>query len=160
MFQYRVTKYDPRFRDATGAFTRDDWISMGDVGSVFDGRVLTPAEYLRVENAYVSAAIAFLTDAGVESLVIADLENHGRFNTSALTLDNGSDCDLLTCADIARLNLRSEICCRLESESAFLHFGYDYYMYVGVLFECPAAIRHATDSGLFVELFDSPYRES
>ena len=75
MFQYRVTKYNPRFRDATGAFTRDDWISMGDVGSVFDGRVLTPAEYLRVENAYVSAAIAFLTDAGVESLVIADLEN-------------------------------------------------------------------------------------
>ena len=159
MFQYRVTKYDPRFRDALGDFTRDDWIGVGDIGSAFNGRVLTPCEYLRFENAYVSSAIAFLADAGVDSLLIAGLENHGGFNSSALTLANGHACNLLACSDIVRLNLRSEVWCRLESESAFLHFGYDYYMYVGIASKCPSAIQHATDSGLFVEPFDSPYRE-
>ncbi|MEO1614573.1 MAG: hypothetical protein AAFV88_01905 [Planctomycetota bacterium] len=121
--------------------------------------MLTPAEYLRFENAYVSSAIMFLTDAGVGSLLISGLENHAAFNNSALTLENGRSCNLLACADIVRLNLRSEIWCRLESESAFIHFGYDYYMYVGIASKCAFAIQHATDSGLFVEPFDSPHHE-
>ena len=157
MLQYRVTKYDPQLRDASGAFTRDDWISVGDIGSQFNGVLLTPLDYCRVENAYISSAIAFLTDAGVESLSIDSLENHGGHQTTALTLSNGRSCDLLACADIVRLNLRSEIWCRLVADSAFLHFGYDYYMYVGVPTECLNAIEYATQAGLFVESFDSPY---
>lgn len=160
MFEYRITKYDPRFRNASGVFTRDDWICVGDIGNEFNGHELSPAEYMRIENAYVSSAITFLTDAGVDSLLITGLENHGGFNSSALTLANGHSCNLLTCADIVRLNLRSEIWCRLESESAFLHFGHDYYMYVGIASNCTSAIQRATDSGLFVERFNSPYRES
>jgi len=144
----------------SGAYTRDDWISVGDIGSKFNGVVLTPTEFARIEDAYVSSALRFLAEAGVNSLAVAALENHGGFQTTALTLADGHSCDLLACADLARLNLRSEIWCRLESKSAFLHSGYDYYMYVGVSSECPAAIQHATNAGLFIESFDSPYRES
>ena len=76
MFTFRVTKYDPAHRDRCGAYTRDDWISAGDIGRTFAGVVLTEAEYRRVENAYATAAVAFLREAGVPSLAVAGLENH------------------------------------------------------------------------------------
>lgn len=39
----------------------------------------------------------------------------------------------------------------------FVHFGYDYYMYVGVETPCPQAQRLAAQLGLFVEEMRSPY---
>ncbi len=158
MLCFRVTKFDPRFRDASGAYTRDDWISIGDIGSEFDGVILTPQSYLAVENAYISTALAFFDESGIESLQIGSLENHGEYSNSELTLANGHVCSILEIADIARLNLRCVIWCRLSSDTAFLHFGYDYYMYIGVPAPCPHATEFAHRSGLFVESFDSPYR--
>ena len=76
VFEFRVTKYDPVHRDRSGAYTRDEWISVGDIGQAFNGVVLTEVEYQRIEDAYVAAAVAFLREAGVPSLVVAGLENH------------------------------------------------------------------------------------
>lgn len=58
--------------------------------------------------------------------------------------------------DVVRLALREVVWCRLESPSGFfVHFGYDYYMYVGT----PEAIEPPTVSPrVFVEEFPSPYR--
>src|SRR4051812_49375725 len=60
MYQYRVTKYDPAKRDRWGAYPEDEWISQCQIGQAFGGVVLTAAEYQRVENAYVTAALAFI----------------------------------------------------------------------------------------------------
>ena len=51
VFEFRVTMYDPAHRDASGAYTRDDWTAVSDVGSAFAGVVLTEVEYQRVEDA-------------------------------------------------------------------------------------------------------------
>jgi hypothetical protein len=40
-YQFRVTKYNPELRDRAGAFTAHDWTSITEVGSAFNGRVLT-----------------------------------------------------------------------------------------------------------------------
>jgi hypothetical protein len=160
MHQYRVTKYDPKYRNSSGAFTRDDWIAVSDIGRTFSGGVLTASAYLAVENAYVESALAFLTEVRVESLAIRSLENHGGYANSDLPLADGRNCTLLEIADIVRLNLRSSIWCRLAAADAFLHFGHDYYMYVGVPAPCPASIDVAECSGLFVEPFKSPYLEA
>jgi hypothetical protein len=53
--------------------------------------------------------------------------------------------------------LREEFWCRLEGPEAFLHFGWDYYLYVGVATFCPTAILLTHQLGLFVEAFTSPY---
>lgn len=159
MYQYRVTKYDPQYRDSSGAFRRDDWTAVSDVDLTFNGVKLTPQRYVAVENAYVESALAFLTESRVETLTIDSLENHRGYSDSDLMLADGRVCSLLEIADVARLNLRSSIWCRLVGSDAFLHFGYDYYMYVGVPIECPASIDFATRSGLFVEPFESPYLE-
>jgi hypothetical protein len=70
MFEYRITKYDPRFRDERGAYTRPDWIRLQDVGEIFSGAVLTREAYDAVENAYVASAISFLREVGLNSLAL------------------------------------------------------------------------------------------
>jgi hypothetical protein len=153
--EYRVTKYNPRFRTSTGAYTRDEWISFDDIGRSFGGVELTSSEYQRVEDAYVAAAVGFLRDAGVSHIDVRWLENRDH-----LELPFGEG-DLLTVAevsDVLRRLLRAEFWCQLEAADAFVHVGYDYYMYVGVPRPCPAARQQAEDLGLYVEDFASPYR--
>ncbi|AWM35889.1 hypothetical protein GobsT_63800 [Gemmata obscuriglobus] len=156
MFEFRVTKYDPAHRDSRGAYTRDEWIAVSDIGQAFGGVVLTEAEYRRVEDAYVAAAIAFLREAGVEALSVAGLENHARV---PLPFADGSSLGLAEAGGVVRRLLRAEFWCRLEGAGAFVHVGYDYYMYVGVPVACPGAVADARQLGLFPEPFRSPYHE-
>ena len=154
MNEYRITKYNPAFRDPGGAYTRDEWTSVKDVGRSFADGVLTREEYERVENAYVGAALAFLGEAGLTSLRIEGLENaRGGWllfrNDSILSLDE--------VRDVIRRVLREEFWCRLEGVDGFVHFGWDHYMYIGVPHPCPKARERTVELGLYVEEFDSPY---
>ncbi|OWK38485.1 hypothetical protein [Fimbriiglobus ruber] len=155
MREYRVTKYDPAFRDARGSYTRDEWFSECQVGRVFDGVVLTREEYQRVEGAYVVAVIGFLLEAGVSAMTVVGLENYGNVQ---LAFGEGNALPLGQIGEVIGQVLRAKFWCRLEGPEAFVHFGYDYYMYVGVPWACPAAKRLARRVGLFVEPFRSPHR--
>jgi hypothetical protein len=56
-----------------------------------------------------------------------------------------------------RLTLRSLQGFQLEyHDRFFVHFGYDYYMYVGSCAPCTDSVRYASGLGLFVESFTSP----
>jgi hypothetical protein len=155
VFEFRVTKYDPALRDHRGAYMRHEWTSYSDVGRAFGGSVLTQAEYVRVEDAYATAVVAFLREAGVMSLAVAELENHAGI---VAPFPNG----LLGLADVCKVVrrvLREEFWCRLEGAGGFVHLGYDYYMYIGVPVPCPEAEELARRLGLFVEPFRSPYSD-
>jgi hypothetical protein len=154
VFEFRVTKYDPAYRDARDAYTRDEWTAVSDIGRDFAGVVLTEPEYQRVEDAYVAASLAFLREAGVLSLIVAGLENSARL---PLPFSEGSVLSLSDAASVIRQVLREEFWCRLEEAGAFVHIGYDYHMYVGVTRPCPNAEGLARQLGLFVEPFRSPY---
>jgi hypothetical protein len=78
MYQYRITKYDPSLRDPGGAYPSDEWTSRSDIGKSFDGVRLTEESYLRVEQAYLEAAVAFLSEARITELTVIGLENHGQ----------------------------------------------------------------------------------
>ena len=156
VFEYRVTKYDPAHRDAGGLYTLDDWTSVSDIGKTFDGVVLTEPEYQRREDAYVAAAEAFMSEVGVSSLTVCELENHASV---PLAFGDGAVIALARAGTVVRRVLREEFWCRLESEGGFIHLGYDFYMYVGVAQRCLAAETLAGQLGLYVEAFNSPYRE-
>ncbi|HEY1381745.1 MAG TPA: hypothetical protein VGF55_33410 [Gemmataceae bacterium] len=156
MFEFRVTKYDPAHRDGAGAYTRDEWTAVSDIGRAFGGAVLTEAEYRRVEDAYAASAVAFLTEAGVPALTVAGLENAAA---ARLSFADGSLLRPTEVGEVVRRVLREEFWCRLEGAGAFVHVGWDYYMYVGVPHPCPGAAALARQLGLFVEPFRSPYRE-
>jgi hypothetical protein len=156
MNEYRITKYDPSFRNHAGAYTRDEWISVSDIGQSFAGVTLTREEYERVEGAYVEAAIAFLREAGVSALSVEGLENQ---RGHVLNFREGSLLSLEQVGDVLRRILREEFWCRLNGVGGFVHVGWDFYMYVGVRCPCPAAQVRATELGLYVEEFSSPYNE-
>jgi hypothetical protein len=153
VIQYRVTKYNPAFRDERGTYTKDEWISVKQVGECFGGTVLTREEYERVEKAYANAALAFLQEAGVATLTVVNLENHQKW---PLQLKNGSKLNLADAVEVIRRLLREEFWCRLQANDAFIHIDWDYYMYVGVPHACPAAKAEAASLGLFVEEYQSP----
>jgi len=152
MFEYRVTKYDPAVRQAKGTYA--EWTSVSHIGTVFNGKVLSQAAYEGVETAYIAVALAFLREVGVSSVQIRGLENHNHVSFSH---EEGDFLALTDALELMTRILREEIWCRLESSEAFVHFGYDYYMYVGVSSACPKSERLAADAGLFVELMPSPY---
>jgi hypothetical protein len=157
MIEYRVTKYDPTLRDARGAYIADEWISVRDIGRVFGGVVLTDSEYRRVEQAYISSALAFLREGVINSLTVAGLENPKRL---ALEFGDDSVISLEHVGDVIRRILREEFWCRLEGRGGFVHFGWDYYMYIGVPHRCLSAEQLAAELGLHPEEFASPYKET
>jgi hypothetical protein len=153
--QYRVTKYDPSLRDATGAFTGHDWTSRSDIGRVFDGGMLTEAVYRKVEDSYLVAMESFLHDAGIASLALKGAE---RRSTLGGRFSRGGNLSVAQSLDFARLVLREEAWGKLVAPGkAYVHFGYDFYMYIGVPVQCERSIAIARDSGLFVERMRSPY---
>jgi hypothetical protein len=156
MIEYRVTKYNPALRDASGAYTADEWILFEQIGSAFGGVVLTEAEYLRVEQSYIDSAIAFLREGGLSSLTVEGMENHKKL---ALEFGEGSVLSLEQIGDVIRRMLREELWCRLESDKGFVHIGWDYYMFIGVPHRCPKAELLAEGLGLYAERISSPYKK-
>jgi hypothetical protein len=155
--QYRITKYNPALRDAHGAFKGDDWAACSDVGRAFDGVVLTHAEYQRVEDAYAFSVDKLLRAAKVQSLQLRRLEKRGNFKPPSF-VKLGATLDVAHCAEFARLALREEVWGMLVSPGrAYVHFGYDYYMYMGLPAKCGQAVGEVLQRGLFVEQFRSPY---
>jgi hypothetical protein len=152
MLEYRVTKYDPAIRRNGGKYT--EWTSVSDIGTAFDGTVLTQTAYEEVEAAYIAVATAFLREAGVSSVSIRGLEHRKDEEPPYSEGDSIAPTD--AGAIMAKV-LREDFWCRLEGEGAFVHFGWDYYMYVGVASACPEARRLAAKVGLFVEEMRSPY---
>lgn len=154
MFQYRVTKYDPANRDARGAYVPDEWTSIRDIGRVFSGEVLTQLDYRQIEDAYAGSAVAFLREAEIQSLAVRGLENHLG---TPLQFAEGAALSVSEIGAVIRRLLREEFRCRLEGTEAFIHIGWDYYMYFGVPSSCAGAQALAEKLGLFVEPFVSPY---
>lgn len=160
MRSWRLTKYDPARRDARGAFLGDDWTSLSDVGRTFEGRVLTPETYARVEQAHVDTVLAFHAACGAPPLRVHDLERTGDIPT-APWLAEGALLDAAALPDAVRACLREEAWCRLAADdgACHVHFGYDYYVYL--LGDAPPDTTRAVAerNGLFFEPFASPYLE-
>jgi hypothetical protein len=152
MHEYRLTKYDPALRDAAGAFKGDDWTAVSDIGESFSGIVLTRQEYDRVEQAHIHATLTFLKEGGIESLRVEELETQPD---SAIELREGTVLSTSQLGDVIGSILREEFWCNLESANGFVHFGYDYYIYLGVPHRCPGAELVAANLGLFAEYFGS-----
>jgi|JI10StandDraft_1071094.scaffolds.fasta_scaffold81402_3 hypothetical protein len=154
LHQYRVTKYNPDFRDSSGAYKREDWTSHSDIGTFFSGEKLTEKCYLEVESAYLEAATSFLSEAEIYSLSVVGIENR-RADLDAPR--EGSVIQLEHVKTVLCALLRENYWCKLESDHAFIHVGYEYYMYSSVPCVCTQAKQHTIRMGLFVESFPSPH---
>lgn len=166
-YQWRITKYNPAYRNAEGHYLRDEWTSASEIGKSFHGEILTLEDYLQVENAYVDTVMKFLEVYQIENVRLIHLETYGlsdvdkssplydaAFDTISLAEDM-----LVTIAQIpivCKMTLREYIYCQLITEDFFVQFGYDYYLFIGANSIRQEAIQFARQH-LFVEQMMSPY---
>lgn len=156
-YEYRISKYDSKYRNSEGVFTNDDWTSIHDVGKTFNKKIFTFPEYKYVESKYLSVIKAICIYENVSNMQIVALEDY--FNVCEFC--NGS---LLTGIDkileVAKACLREEYWCKLNGNGFFFHFGYDYYLYVCCSLDYEIMNKLVKECGLFVEQMESPYKES
>lgn len=168
--QWRVTKYNPDFRDGNGCYTlTEEWTCPSEIGNIINGKKFTLEEYLQVEGAYVHTVTNFIEEMGIHSLRILQLSKWNiseEDKTSSLYETEFEDLvlkeDLMVnrgeITSICKMVLRNFLECQLYvKDRFFVHFGWDYYMYIGSTVQCIPAIEFAQDNGLFVETFQSPY---
>ncbi|MER5624017.1 hypothetical protein ABT061_23575 [Streptosporangium sp. NPDC002544] len=173
-YQFRVTKYDPRLRDDRGVFTGNDWTSIGEIGEVFDGQVLTRERYEQVESAYLKAVELFAQESGITRLAVRTpgiwrdissgrlLPDYGPAASELSSEDfyDGREVPLAVALELVRAMLREDgVWCLLEAEGRFgIAAGWDYYLYVSTHRPCSQAIDQVRRLGLFVdENHTSPY---
>lgn len=167
MFCWRITKYDPQYRDCNDAYIKNEWTSYSDIGKTFESTKFFFNEYIKIEDMYVSTIFSFMKCLNLDVLQVISLEKD-------LPLQKDSDCSSLMLDEISsikngdlinkklieiitRLTLREKLWCKLEVHDMYVHFGYDYYMYIGSSKACKSSIIKIEKWGLFVESYESPY---
>jgi hypothetical protein len=159
MYEYRITKYDPRKRDTEGRYLAEEWTMYSQVGHEIAGCVLTIEEYSRIEAAYVKAAMNILAECGVDALTICGLENSAMRRIDSFELREGARISGDSLHEALKGLLREEFWFRLEGErGSYVHVGWDYYLYIGVPCEPLTSIEAARAKGLFVAPLESPYK--
>jgi hypothetical protein len=108
MFEYRITKYDPRNRDAEGRYLAEDWTMYSEVGQVIEGRVVTVEEFSRIEAAYIKAAMNLLAECGVDALAIRGLENSKAHRPDSFELREGAVIPRDSLSEVLKGLLREE----------------------------------------------------
>src|SRR5260221_4317277 len=103
-------------------------MSFDDIGREFSGSVLTAAEYMQIEECYIRSAITFANEAGIKEVLASEVE----IRKTDLDISEGMRIRIDDASELIRQILRCHMWCKLELEPVFyLHFGYDYYMYIG-----------------------------
>ena len=164
---YRITKYNPQFRRKDGSYGKSEWTSVSDIGRIYQDGQLTVESYLQVETAYVKAITQFLLQANCKKLTVNNLElkeNYGALPKQIIAgskemlnlIQDGAEISGEIIEGAVRLNLREIIWCRLHGDNGvYIHFGYDYYMYIGI--ESNSFYLPLLPEGIFVETIESPY---
>ncbi|MDF2565648.1 MAG: hypothetical protein K0Q53_2043 [Massilibacillus sp.] len=172
MFNWRITKYNPIYRDEFGRYNRNEWTSFSEVGKIFEDKKLTYDDYIAVEDSYVGAISKIMEDLNISSLKVTNIERRNNkfkpsqdceFYTKEMielysSIQNNDFIGRREINQLSRLVLRENLWCKLNNdETMFVHFGYDYYMYIGSQKICDTAINKIRETSLFVEEFASPY---
>ncbi len=167
-YQWRITKYNPAYRNAEGHYLRDEWTSASEIGKSFLGEILTIDDYLQVEKAYVDTVMKFLEVYQIESVRLIHLETYGLSNVDKTSPLYDSSFETIPLAEdmlvtieqipiVCKMALREYIYCQLITEDFFVHLGYDYYLFIGANSIQQEAIQFASEQRLFVEQMISPY---
>jgi hypothetical protein len=170
-FCWRITKYNPKYRNQQGFFLHNEWTSYSDIGKLYGNKEFTYGKYLVIENLYIQAIYAFMNCCNITSLQIKGLEKQTN-----ITVDIHNTKDMITLysnikeemqltsnqiEDICKLILREQLWCKLiNNQNMYVHFGYDFYMYIGTISSCEKVIEKIQNSGLFIEKFESPYNNN
>lgn len=172
MKKYRITRYNPKYRDINDIFLLDTWTSWSDIGKIYEeygNSPLTLKEYLLTETQYVKVILAILKSKNIKKLTIQELEKYKTvFESEKLlkskniflnqnekyifsSISNNKEYDLKNIETVITLILRDCFWCTLKAlnSNLYVRFGYDLYVYI----ECDYIEKS------LVESFDKIYIE-
>lgn len=151
MIGYKITKYNPQNR-IEGKYTVHEWTSISDIGKLFDDGVLTYDQYIQVERRYIDCCIELLQKAGVSELYVGTPEyyNEGLCFPSILSTESEIRRAIMCC-------IQEKCWAKLRNKDFFIHFGYDYNMYIGTNLPVTFVQEITQKYNLFCEQKDSPY---
>jgi hypothetical protein len=167
MFEYMITKYDQSQRNESGAyFGPSAWTSYSDAGETFDGKVLTIEECLRVESAYIGAAIKLFEESSLPYLRLTRIKAHEwqkeemrtegypLYDPAFETIEFTEDAIVLPedMPTVLQMIFRGFANASLEWRHKFyVHIGWDFYMYVGTLKADSGIVDAIHSTGLYVD---------
>lgn len=73
MYKFNISKYNPAFRDSNWRYIKEDWTAISDIGKVFDGKMLTVADYMSTEDNYIKAIQAIFQFCNLTYLKVEDV---------------------------------------------------------------------------------------
>lgn len=143
MKTYRITKYNPKFRDKNDLYTKNEWASISDINNIFDDGVLTQSEYLRVEKNYIEAIRLILEELESTYLKLVGIEKHSEIiektdnlmytKDDELIYQMSKEGALLSINDglrFSKLIFRENIWGYLVNREIIIRIGFDYYLNV------------------------------
>lgn len=150
MYKYRISKYNPQYRDEKGIYHKEDWTSYSDIGKKYNGKVFSKDDYIKTETQYCNTILNILEINGVQEVILEDVELY--FSVDEIkhmlrnkeldfsiegeiainSLKNGDKIDIHELKLYLRLILRECFWCRLLDVPSLIQveFGYDYYVYL------------------------------
>jgi hypothetical protein len=143
-FHCHLIKYDPE-RSRRG-YDDGSWTAMSDIGSAFEGSVLTMDEYLAVEQAHLDALRMMAVESGASTFTVG--LNRGQ----TLSLDEL----LVQVRSALREEPQSGYWWNSQSLDFYVFVGYDYHLYVGSHLACGRGVDLALRSGLHPRLDEGP----
>lgn len=170
--RYRITKYDPAYRNCLGTYQHDEWTSCSDIGMVFCGKCLQLEEYLAVEASYLCSICKINEIFNCGFFVVKELEKPYTDEEIILKLTRiGLP---MTEDDLHVFHIVSSGFCIVEKEllslakmilrellwgsvmsadgKIMIEFGYDYYMYITCPMLTKLQIKSIEALGVFVEI--------
>ena len=147
LYEFRISKYDSRFR-INEVYCKEDWTSIGDIGKKFGGKEFTYSEYEQTECRYLKLVEEICSELDVTQMKITDLE------------DRSGECDYQNGATLTSVKqitnlvkdcLREKYWCKLSTKNFYIHFGYDYYLYIGSCLNFQYMNNLVSKNGLFIE---------
>ena len=151
MTEYRISKYNPANR-IDGIYMADEWTSFGDIGKVFGNTILSQDLYLKTERAYIDCCMELMQTAQVVNLFVEQAEYYTENIQFSSTLFNEAEIRQVIAAC-----LREQCWLKLVAKDFFIHFGYDYYMYIGSALSAETVAIIVSHHGLYCEQRPSPY---
>ena len=168
MISYSITKY--KKIDST---IYNDWISVHDIGKVYNGKVLTFEDYKKVEDSYVLAVLNVLDYISIKRVYVKNLFSYmdlrNSYSTNVLNkpcsnalytnemkdfylnVKNNDIIDLFQLEHLIRFKLREDIGGEIFVPYRFkLFIGYDYLMSVRTSKSLEGLFKTIEKLGLYI----------
>lgn len=167
MVRYRISKYNPKFRDEDGCYTREEWTSISDVGEYINGVKVSLQEYLDTESKYIKALNSILNDLNIKHLYVMELEKQDDtinndyvfegFTMNVIdtvkSLKEGQELNREKINYVIQATLREIFWCGLYSRTTHIIIKPGYDFYINVI--CPQLSQNVIESisnlGLYIE---------